>query len=112
MTSSVSAQEAVANIGHYLQRAAAGKERFLVIAENRPLAAVVSVEDYERLEALDRVNDVHPTMAEQEAAFRQALEAAGMVVRWPSEAEGPLSERVPLPIKGPPLSQQIIEERR
>jgi Arc/MetJ family transcription regulator len=48
----------------------------------------------------------------QQAQFRQAMEAAGLEVHWPSGELAPASEYKPLEIEGTPLSEQILADRR
>ena len=112
MKTNVDADEVVAHIGRYLQRAASGRERFVAYHGGQPIAAVVSVEDVARLEALDAGRQEASASAERETAFRRALEEAGLLVQWPIGSHGPLHERVLLAIAGPPLSEQIIADRR
>ena len=40
------------------------------------------------------------------------MEKAGLVTQWPTGEPVPISERQPIAVEGPPLSEQIIAERR
>ena len=73
----------------------------------KPLAAVVSVEDLERLESAEVPAEA--SVEEREALFRRRVEEAGLVVRW-STGE-PVTFK-PLDLDGPPLSEEIIANRR
>jgi prevent-host-death family protein len=112
MATHIDADEASANIARYIQRVASTHERILVIQQGRPVAAVVGVEDLERLEAMTEPPQEPALAPPHDAAFRQALEDMGMVVQWPNGPGVALSERSPLPIAGPPLSEQILADRR
>jgi antitoxin (DNA-binding transcriptional repressor) of toxin-antitoxin stability system len=112
MRTNAQVADVAAHIVTYLQRAASGEERFVAVQDGRPLAGVVSAEDVARLEALDAVRQGSSASAEREAAFQRGLEAAGLVVQWPTGPAVPLHERIRLPIEGSPLSEQIIADRR
>ena len=112
MAMRVEAREAAKRLAEYLARAAQQGERILVVDRGKPVAALVSVEDLRRLEgeteaALDP--DTDPT---RRAEYRRRMEAAGLVVGWPTGEPVPLSERHPIAIEGPPVSEQILAERR
>jgi prevent-host-death family protein len=53
MTSSVSAEELKRHLLQSLERVAPGDERLIVLEDGKPIAALVSIEDLRRLEALD-----------------------------------------------------------
>src|SRR5215211_7024831 len=106
MATRVPAQDAGDHLAEYLERAARQNERFLVERDGKPLAAVVSVEDLRRLEALDTDDpDKDPV---RQAAFRQAMAEAGVQVTSPTGPPVQPYERTLLVIDGPPLSAQII----
>ena len=68
MLSSISTVEVKAHLSAWLNRVAFGDERLLVLRRGKPVAAVVSVEDLRRLEALDEEQkgeeqESHPLMA-------------------------------------------------
>src|SRR5215472_5817188 len=100
MATRIGTHEAKTRLSDYLNRVSYRGERIIVERHGKPVAALVSVEDLSRLEALDT------------AAPDEEMEEAGLVIRWPSGEPVPLSERNPIEIEGPPLSEQIIAERR
>ena len=67
-------------------------------------AQSLSVEGY--LEQLQ-----NETEKAREAEFRDRLRRRGLLITWPKPVEPP-SEFKPIEVKGQPLSQTIIEDRR
>jgi len=69
----VSVSEAKSAFSEYLNRAAYGRERIVILSRGKPKAAVIGIEDLELLEEL-----------EDAQAAREALEAyrAGETVPW------------------------------
>jgi prevent-host-death family protein len=108
MAIKVEAQEAQQNLARYLEQAARKGERIIVESNGQPIAALVSVDDLRRLQELDLAEDDE----EGEARFRRAAEAAGLVIRYPSGPPVLPSERKLIHVSGPPLSEQIIADRR
>lgn len=67
MFSSISTVEVKAHLSQWLNRVAFGNERLVVLRRGKPVAALVSVDDLRRLEALDVKEqdermDSHPIM--------------------------------------------------
>lgn len=56
--SSYSAGEARENFAHLLNEVAYGRERVVITRRNKPLAVVVTVEDWEYLEWLEEQEDI------------------------------------------------------
>jgi prevent-host-death family protein len=110
MATRISAQATKSRLAEHLQRAAAEGERFLIERRGKPVAALVSVEDLQRLEAWEAAQrDDDP---ERQAAFRRALAEAGVTVQWASGRPVDPADRVLIEVPGPRLSEQIIAERR
>ena len=108
----VGTHEAKTHLSEYLNRVAYAGERVLVERHGKPLAALVSVGDLQRLEALDAGLTETSSQAEREVAFRRRLAERGVVVHWPEGPPVPLSERSQIKVEGQPVSEQIIAERR
>lgn len=108
----VGTHEAKTRLSEYLNRVAYAGERVVVERHGKPLAALVSVDDLQRLEALDAGLTETSSEAEREAAFRRRLIESGLVLHWNEGPGVPASERKPIKIEGQPLSEQIIAERR
>lgn len=122
MTTTAGADAIQAHFSDYLRRAGNG-ERILVEQDGAPLAAIVSLGDLQRLEtpASAATAEVEERASQaatvddlgaREAAFRRALQKAGVVRHWPEGPRELFSERELLPALDPPLSEQIIAERR
>jgi prevent-host-death family protein len=110
VTTRISTQEIKSHLAEYLKRAARGETRIVVERAGEPVAALVSLEDLQRLEAWDAgAGDLDPG---RPAAFRRALAEAGAEVQWPSGPPVSPEERAPLDIVGPTISEQIIADRR
>ena len=113
MATRIPAHEAAEHLASYVERVAGSGERFIVERDGQPAAALVSIDDLRRLEALaaavpwkaDAVEDP------REAAYRRALEEEGLVISWPTGQPVPIEERVVVEIEGPPLSEDIIADR-
>ncbi|MDP2935438.1 MAG: type II toxin-antitoxin system Phd/YefM family antitoxin [Dehalococcoidia bacterium] len=112
MTTRVGTHEAKTHLSEYLNRVAYSGERVVVERHGKPVAALVSVDDLVRLEAMDAGQAETSGEAEREAIFRRRLAEKGVVVHWTEGPPVPPSERKPLKIEGQPLSEQIIAERR
>jgi prevent-host-death family protein len=112
MATSVGTHDAKTHLSDYLNRVAYGGERIVVERHSKPVAALVSVEDLQKLEELDRHHDDEATDEEKEARFRESLRKAGVVVHWPSGKPVPREERQLIRVEGPPLSDDIIADRR
>jgi prevent-host-death family protein len=110
MATRISTQATKSRLAEHLRRAAAEGERFLIERRGKPVAALVSVEDLKRLEAWEAAQqDDDP---ERQAAFRRALADMGVRVHWPSGTPVDPADRVLIEVPGPPLSEQIIADRR
>ena len=80
----------------------------MIQRHGKPVAALVSTEDLARLE---REQDEPEKSAEER--YREALAQAGLVVSWPDPTKRiPRERRRPIEVKGKPLSERIIEDRR
>jgi prevent-host-death family protein len=114
MSTHIGTREAKMNLSEYLNRVAYRGERVLVEDHGKPVAALVSVEDLHRLEAMDALPTVgdEDTEVARQALFRRLAEESGAVNGWPSGEREPLNDFLPLELEGPPLSEQIIAERR
>ena len=113
MVTRIELSDAQARLAEYLDQAARTGERIVVEREGRTVAALVSVEDLARLETNEPAAGGTPGLSPEQAAFRWRMQEAGLVVRWSSGQPVPLSEREPpIQIEGPPLSEQIIADRR
>lgn len=109
MAKRVGTHEAKTRLSEYLNQVAYAGERVIVERHGKPVAALVSLADLQRLEALEQDGDDD---AVKEERLRRALAEAGLVVSWPTGSPASLKDRPLIKIKGKPLSQQIIEERR
>lgn len=112
MRTQIGTHEAKTKLSEYLNRVAYRGERVLVERHGKPVAALVSVEDLHRLEAMDTPLEIGDDEASRQAHFRRMAEVSGAVNRWPSGERELLTDFSPLELEGPPLSEQIIAERR
>ncbi len=118
MVTRVGTHEAKTNLSEYLNRAAYRGERFLIERHGRPVAALVGVADLERLEGGappeggSEMLDAEPTVTDVELRRLVKRAAATLVIRMPSGPPVERSERHPMRIPGPPLSEDIIADRR
>lgn len=65
---SMSTEEAAGRLTDIVERAAVDKERVVLTLQNEELAAVVPIEDLQRLQALEDVTDIqaaHAALAEE-----------------------------------------------
>lgn len=68
VASSFSTADVKARLSEFISRVAFGRERLIVLRRGKPMAAMVSIEDLRRLEALDAAEtdrhngEVHPVM--------------------------------------------------
>jgi|SRR6266542_4145895 len=108
----VDTHEAEARLAEYLDRAALKGERIVVERDGTPVAALVSMADLMRLEQLEQAAPGGGGDAARQQRYRRAMEEAGLVVQWPTGAPVPLSERRLIEVAGPPISEQIIADRR
>ena len=109
MATHIEADEARSHLTEFLKRTTSQGERFVVELRGQPAAALVSIEDLQRLEGWDAGAQDNATRA---ARFRLALRESGLTVHWPSGEPVSAAERTRLQIAGPPLSEQIIADRR
>jgi prevent-host-death family protein len=110
MATHIEADEARSHLTEFLRRTTSQGERFVVELRGQPAAALVSIEDLQRLEGWDA--GAQDSAAAGVAHFRRALQEAGVTVHWPSGEPVSPTERTPIQIAGPPLSEQIIADRR
>jgi prevent-host-death family protein len=110
MAIQIQVDEVGERLSELLNRTALGGERIIVERDGKPIAAVVSAEDLQRLENGDAAS--LDTEEAREARFRQLLKAAGIVVHFPTGELLTPEERRLIRIEGPPLSEQIIEDRK
>lgn len=108
----VGTRQAKAHLSEYLDRAAKDGERIVVERDGEPVAALVSIDDLRRLEALDAPTSEEDSLEAREARFRRSMEEAGLITRWAAGPPVPPSERHPIKFEGPPLSEQLIADRR
>lgn len=64
------------------------------------------------LEASTEKDLVHPNAVELDQRIQQALYSAGLVTEIKPPVKRPRERRPPINIKGKPLSETIIEDRR
>ena len=112
MATMLEASEAQANLAQYLERAARHGERLLLVDRGTAVAALVSVDDLQRLEATKDAQGVSDSQAARHAQYRRLMEEAGLVTRWPAGERVRPAERQPIEIEGGPLSEQILADRR
>jgi prevent-host-death family protein len=110
MATHIEADEAQSHLAEFLKRTTSQGERFVVELRGHPAAALVSIEDLQRLEGWDAV--AQHNVAAGGADFRRTLQETGVTVQWPSGSPVAPAERNPIEIAGPPLSEQIIADRR
>ncbi len=111
----VGTHDAKTNLSEYLNRAAYRGERFLIERHGRPVAALVSVSDFEHLEGrspAEQPEELESTVTDEEVRRLVKKAAATLVIRMPSGPPVERSERHPIRIPGPPLSEDIIADRR
>ncbi|CAN5671809.1 hypothetical protein BH24ACT21_BH24ACT21_10440 [soil metagenome] len=100
---SVGTHEAKTHLSEYLNRVHYRGERIVIERHGKPVAALVGMEDLERLE--------EPSESDEDR-YRRALEEAGIKVTYPTGERVPRERRRLIEVKGRPLSEQIIAERR
>jgi hypothetical protein len=93
----------------FLRRTTDDGERFVVEPRGKPAAALVSIADLQRLETWEAY--ARERTAAREAEFRAALQEAGITVQWPTGAPVSPTERAPIQVAGPPVSEQIIADQ-
>ena len=98
----VGTHEAKTHLSEYLNRVHYRGERVVIERHGKPVAALVGIEDLARLEE---------TSGSDEERYRRALEEAGIEVSYPT-GERVSRERRRIKVKGIPLSEQIIRDRR
>lgn len=108
-TTRIGIHEAKSRLSEYLDRAAHRGERIVVERRGQPVAALVGLDDLRRLEGPDSAQP--PDGEERYAAFRRAMEAAGLIT-WPAGRPVQPGDYAPVEVEGQPLSEQILDERR
>lgn len=98
----IGTHEAKTHLSEYLSRVHYRGERVVIERHGKPVAALVGMEDLERLEE---------TAVDDEERYRRALQEAGIQVSYPA-GERTSRERRRIKVKGVPLSEQIIHDRR
>ena len=111
MVTRVGTQDVANNLVDYLQRAAHDRERILVEEQGRPLAALVSIEDLESLEASGGPADGQGDMAARRDRFRRDMTAIG-AISFPSGPPVQVAERRHIHVTGGPISEDIITDRQ
>ena len=107
-TERVGTQEAKTHLSEYINRVRYGGERVVIERHGKPVAALVGVDDLARLEK----EESDPRKSAEER-YREALEEAGIRVSYPDPSKRRSRKRRRLiDVKGKPLSEQIIEDRR
>lgn len=99
----VGTHEAKTHLSEYLNRVLYKGERIVIERHGKPVAALVGVEDLERLGS---------SQESQEERYRRALEEAGIKVSYPTGERVPKKRRRLIKVKGRPVSEQIIADRR
>ena len=103
-TERVGTHEAKTHLSEYLNRVRYGGERIVIERHGKPVAALVGVEDLERLE--------EGANRSAEEKYREALEESGIKITYPDTGKRVPRERRLVKVTGKPLSEQIIEDRR
>ncbi len=101
----VGTHEAKTHLSEYLNRVRYAGERIVIERHGKPVAALVSTEDLERLKALPESRET------AEERYRRGLEEAGIRINYPTGERAPKKRRL-LKVKGRPVSEQIIADRR
>lgn len=101
----VGTHEAKTHLSEYLNRVRYGGERIVIERHGKPVAALVSNEDLERLEAPPEVEET------AEERYRRGLKEAGIVINYPT-GERISRKRRRIKVEGVPISEQIIRDRR
>lgn len=120
MTGKVSVAQARSNFSDLLAQVELLGRRYVIARRGRPKAALVSVEDLARLEAMDRAG-AEPATGEREHALA-ALERAGMLrpvsqelaatyVNLDKATREDVRAKLAKRRYDPPLSEQIIRDR-
>lgn len=99
----VGTHEAKTHLSEYLSRVRYGGERIVIERHGKPVAALVGMEDLARLEGGQESG---------EEKYRRALKEAGIEITYPTEERVPRKRRRLIEVRGKPVSEQIIEERR
>jgi prevent-host-death family protein len=113
MTTKIDAEQAAEQLPELLERTQSG-ERFLIQRNGEPVAAVVSFADLSQLDNTV-LRDYLQTLddeREREEVFLRVMEQRGLISRPDPGKIIPFSERPLIHIKGKPLSETIIEDRR
>ncbi|MCL4465876.1 MAG: type II toxin-antitoxin system Phd/YefM family antitoxin [Chloroflexi bacterium] len=108
----VGTHDAKTHLSEYLSRVAYAGERVVLERHGKPMAALISISDLQRLEALDAGQPGTEEEAVREAVFRRDLEQPGVAVHWPAGPAVAAGERHPVLLEGQLVSEQIVAERR
>lgn len=101
----VGTHEAKTHLSEYLNRVRYRGERIVIERHGKPVAALVSTEDLERLESSPEA----PESAEER--YRRGLKEAGIEITYPTGERIPRKRRR-IKVEGIPLSEQIVRDRR
>lgn len=112
MPTRVGVHEAKTHLSEYLNRAAYRGERIVIARHGKPVAALVGLDDLRRLEAPDAEGGENEEA--RKARFYRAMEEKGLIAQHPTGDRISVSElrRRLIRVEGPPVSEQIIAERR
>ncbi len=104
----VGTHEAKTHLSEYINRVYYRGERILIERHGKPVAALVGPEDLDRLESSSEKS--------VEERYREALEKAGIRVSW-TRGVGEPPKRISrkrrlIEVKGTPVSEQLIADRR
>lgn len=87
-------------------------ERIVIERHGKPVAALVSTKDLERIEASpEDLEQVEAMLEDEEARYRKTLEEAGIEITYPTGKRSTRKRRR-IKVKGNSLSEQIIADRR
>lgn len=101
----VGTHEAKTHLSEYLNRVLYRGERILIERHGKLVAALVSTADLERLASSPGVPE------STEERYRRGLKEAGIEITYPTGERIPRERRL-IKVKGKPVSQQIIWDRR
>jgi prevent-host-death family protein len=112
MSTTVGTNDVKTHLSEYLNRVAYRGERVVVERHGKPVAALVSVEDLRKLEALDTRSLDNATDEVREAKFLELARQAGLIIHQPTGKPISRGERKLIEFEGEPISEQLIRERR
>ncbi len=110
MATRIESSDAQDRLPELLDRTAQQGERFILERNGQPTAAVVALSDLERLESAEASRA--DRRVEERRLMQAAAERLGIVIHWPSGEDTASSDFKPIEIDGPPVSEDIIADRR